>query len=112
MGPGSQTETCCHPPADVKGYSCLMGEDEESIVLTLNAYKEVMTNLIQRYRGRVVDAPGGNVLAEFASVVDAVRCAVKIQKELKAQNPDLRENRGMEFFISMEPHGQSPWYPH
>jgi adenylate cyclase len=43
--------------ADVKGYSRLMGEDEESTARTLNAYKEVMTNLIQQQRGRVVDAP-------------------------------------------------------
>jgi adenylate cyclase len=55
--------------ADVKGYSRLMGEDEEGTIRTLNAYKEVMTGLIQHHRGRVVDAPGDNVLAEFASVV-------------------------------------------
>jgi adenylate cyclase len=83
--------------ADVKGYSRLMGEDEEGTVHTLNAYKEVMTNLIQQHHGRVVDAPGDNVLAEFASVVDAVRCAVEIQKELKTRNADLPENRKMEF---------------
>ena len=87
--------------ADVKGYSRLMGEDEEATVRTLNAYKEVMTNLIQQYRGSVVDAPGDNVLAEFASVVDAVRCAVEIQKELKARNADLPENRRMEFRSSL-----------
>ena len=87
--------------ADVKGYSRLMSEDEEATVRTLNAYKEVMTNLIQQYRGRVVDAPGDNVLAEFASVVDAVRCAVEIQKELKTRNADLPENRRMEFRIGV-----------
>jgi len=87
--------------ADVKGYSRLMGEDEEGTVRTLNAYKEVMTNLIQQYRGRVVDAPGDNVLAEFGSVVDAVRCAVEIQKELKVKNSDLPENRRMEFRIGV-----------
>ena len=69
--------------ADVKGYSRLMGEDEKATVRTLNVYKEVMTGLIQRHHGRVVDAPGDNVLAEFASVVDAVECAVEIQKELR-----------------------------
>ena len=58
--------------ADVKGYSRLMGEDEKGTVRTLNAYKEVMTGLIQHHHGRVVDAPGDNVLAEFASIVDAV----------------------------------------
>ena len=87
--------------ADVKGYSRLMGEDEEATVRTLNAYKEVMGNLIQQHHGRVVDAPGDNVLAEFASVVDAVRSAVEIQKELKSRNADLPENRRMEFRIGV-----------
>jgi adenylate cyclase len=87
--------------ADVKGYSRLMGEDEKGTVRTLNAYKEVMTNLIQQHRGRVVDAPGDNVLAEFGSVVDAVECAVEIQKELKTRNADLPENRRMEFRIGV-----------
>jgi adenylate cyclase len=87
--------------ADVKGYSRLMGEDEKGTVHTLNAYKEVMTNLIQQHHGRVVDAPGDNVLAEFGSVVDAVECAVEIQKELKARNAELPENRRMEFRIGI-----------
>ena len=78
-----------------------MSEDEEATVRTLNAYKEVMTSLIQQHRGRVVDAPGDNVLAEFASVVDAVRCAVEIQKELKVRNAELPENRRMEFRIGV-----------
>jgi adenylate cyclase len=87
--------------ADVKGYSRLMSEDEEATVRTLNAYKQIMTNLIQQHHGRVVDAPGDNVLAEFASVVEAVRCAVEIQKELKARNADLPGNRRMEFRIGV-----------
>jgi adenylate cyclase len=87
--------------ADVKGYSRLMGEDEKGTVRTLNAYKEVITNLIQQHRGRVVDAPGDNVLAEFGSVVDAVECAVEIQKELKTRNSELPENRRMEFRIGV-----------
>lgn len=87
--------------ADVKGYSRLMGEDEVGTIRTLNIYKEVMTNLIQHHRGRVVDAPGDNVLAEFGSVVDAVQCAVEIQKELKTRNFDLPENRRMEFRIGV-----------
>ena len=87
--------------ADVKGYSRLMSEDEEATVRTLNAYKGVMTGLIQQHRGRVVDAPGDNVLAEFGSVVDAVRCAVEIQKELKTRNAELPENRKMEFRIGV-----------
>ncbi|HME41596.1 MAG TPA: adenylate/guanylate cyclase domain-containing protein [Syntrophorhabdales bacterium] len=87
--------------ADVKGYSRLMGEDEKGTVRTLNAYKEAMTRLIQHHHGRVVDAPGDNVLAEFASVVDAVECAVEIQKELKTRNAEIPENRKMEFRIGV-----------
>jgi adenylate cyclase len=87
--------------ADVKGYSRLMGEDEKGTVRTLNAYKEVMTGLIQHYHGRVVGAPGDNVLAEFVSVVDAVECSVEIQKELKTRNAELPENRRMEFRIGV-----------
>jgi len=87
--------------ADVKGYSRLMGEDEEGTARTLNAHKEVMAGLIQHHHGRVVDAPGDNMLAEFASVVDAVRCAVEIQKELKTRNAELPENRRMEFRIGV-----------
>ena len=87
--------------ADVKGYSRLMGEDEEGTARALNAYKEAMAGLIQHHHGRVVDAPGDNMLAEFASVVDAVRCAVEIQKELETRNDDLSENRRMEFRIGI-----------
>jgi adenylate cyclase len=87
--------------ADVKGYSRLMGEDEKGTVRTLNAYKEAMTGLIQHHHGRVVDAPGDNVLAEFGSVVDAVECAVEIQKELKTRNAELAEKRRMEFRIGV-----------
>jgi TolB-like protein/class 3 adenylate cyclase len=87
--------------ADVKGYSRLMGDDEKGTVRTLNAYKDVMTNLIQHHHGRVVDAPGDNLLAEFASVVDAVECAVVIQKELKTRNAELHENSRMEFRIGI-----------
>src|SRR4030066_935939 len=87
--------------ADVKGYSRLMGEDEKGTVRALNAYKEVMAGLIQNHHGRVVDAPGDNVLAEFGSVVDAVECAVEIQKELKNRNAELPENRRIEFRIGV-----------
>ena len=87
--------------ADVKGYSRLMGEDEKGTVRTLNAYREVMANLIQQHHGRVVDSTGDNLMAEFASVVDAVECSVEIQKELKTRNAELPENRRMEFRIGI-----------
>jgi class 3 adenylate cyclase/tetratricopeptide (TPR) repeat protein len=87
--------------ADVKGYSRLMGQDEERTVRTLNAYRGIMRSLIQQHRGRVVDTPGDNLLAEFASVVDAVQCAVEIQQVLRAKNAVLPENRRMEFRIGI-----------
>jgi len=87
--------------ADVKGYSRLMGEDEVATVRTLKEYREVMFGVIKDYRGRVVDSPGDNVLAEFASVLDAVECAVETQKELKSRNDVLLENRRMEFRIGV-----------
>jgi adenylate cyclase len=67
----------------------------------LEAYREMIAEVIRNYSGRVVDSPGDNVLAEFASVVDAVECAVEIQKELKAKNEELAENRRMEFRIGI-----------
>jgi len=87
--------------ADVAGYSRLMGEDEAATVKTLASYREVMASLIKQHRGRVVDSPGDNVLAEFVSVVDAVQCAVAVQKELQTRNAELPENRRMEFRIGI-----------
>jgi adenylate cyclase len=87
--------------ADVAGYSRLMGEDEEATVRTVTAYREVMATFVQQHRGRVVDSPGDNLLAEFASVVDAVRCAVAIQRELQARNAELPAHRRMEFRIGI-----------
>jgi len=87
--------------ADVKGYSRLMADDEEATVSTINTYREVMTGLIKDHLGRVVDAKGDNVLAEFSSVVDAVRCAVQVQKELTERNSELSEHRRMEFRIGI-----------
>jgi adenylate cyclase len=87
--------------ADVKGYSRLMGDDEIATVRTLTAYREVMTDLIQAHRGRVVDSPGDNLLAEFSSVVDAVQCATKIQQELTGRNVELPSHRQMAFRIGI-----------
>jgi len=87
--------------ADVKGYSRLMGDNEEATIRTLTAYRQVMTTLIQQHRGRVVDSPGDNLLAEFASAVDAVQGAVAIQQELKVRNADLPAHRRMEFRIGI-----------
>jgi TolB-like protein/class 3 adenylate cyclase len=87
--------------ADVEGYSRLMGDDEEATVRTLTAYREVLSTLIQQHNGKVLDSPGDNLLAEFVSVVDAVQCAVAVQKEIKARNDQLPENRRMQFRIGI-----------
>jgi len=79
--------------ADVAGYSRLMGEDEAATLDTLNAYREIIKTLIVQHRGRLIDFTGDNYLAEFASVVDAVQCAVAVQKELQARNLEVPENR-------------------
>jgi adenylate cyclase len=87
--------------ADVVGYGLLMRDNEEATVRTLTDYRRAMGNLIQQYSGRVVDSPGDNLLAEFASVVDAANCAVAIQRELATRNAELPENRRMEFRIGV-----------
>jgi adenylate cyclase len=87
--------------ADAKGYSRLMGEDEVSTVQLLKECREIMAKLIQQHRGRVVDSPGDNLLAEFGSVVDATGCAVKIQEALQIKNAELSENKRLEFRIGI-----------
>jgi adenylate cyclase len=87
--------------ADVAGYSRLMDDNEEATVGTLKTYRSAMTDLIQQFRGRVVDTTGDNVLAEFSSVVDAVNCAVEIQRDLAERNAELPYNRKMEFRIGV-----------
>ncbi len=78
-----------------------MGQDETGTVDRLKEYRALMTDLIQQYRGRVVDSPGDNILSEFFSVVDATECAVKIQEELKNRNVELPKDRRMEFRIGI-----------
>ena len=87
--------------ADVTGYCLLMGDDEEGTVRTLMAYRQVMSDSIRRYRGRVVDSPGDNLLAEFAGAVDAVQAAIAMQTELRAKNEALPLHRRMEFRLGI-----------
>jgi len=87
--------------ADVVGYSRLMGEDDAATVRTLTGYREVMTALIKEHRGRVVDSPGDNLLAEFSSVIHAVNCAVEIQRELRDRNAQLPETRRLAYRIGV-----------
>jgi class 3 adenylate cyclase len=87
--------------ADVEGYSRLMDDDEEATVRTLTSYRTAISDLVEKFRGRVVDSPGDNILAEFKSVVDSVNCAVEIQRELSEQNEELPDNRKMQFRIGV-----------
>jgi adenylate cyclase len=87
--------------ADVVGYSRLMEDNEQATIQTLNTYRNSMSTLVQQHRGRVVDTTGDNLMAEFSSVVDAVKCAVETQKELSERNATLPENRRMLFRIGV-----------
>ena len=87
--------------ADAVGYSRLMGEDEPATLRTLETYKRVISDLIQQHRGRMAGSPGDFILADFASVVDAVQCAVAVQKEIQARNLELPEARRMQFRIGI-----------
>jgi adenylate cyclase len=87
--------------ADVKGYSRLMGQDEAGTVDRLKEYRTLMADLILMYRGRVVDPPGDNILAEFASIVDATECAVQVQEKLNDRNAELPDESKMEFRIGI-----------
>ena len=87
--------------ADVKGYSLLMADDEVHTIQTLKAYRSLMSDLINQHSGRVVDNPGDNLLSEFSSAVDAVECAVEIQKKLKKENAKFVEDRRLQFRIGV-----------
>jgi adenylate cyclase len=87
--------------ADAAGYSRLMAEDEAATVKTIASYREIMASLIKQHRGRVVDSPGDNLLAEFSSVVDAVQSAIAVQNEIQTRNAELPDNRRMEFRIGI-----------
>ena len=87
--------------ADVAGYSRLMGADEAATVDALNACRAVFKARIAEHDGRVVDTAGDSVLATFASVVEAVRCAVAVQGDLAARDADAAEDRRMRFRIGV-----------
>src|SRR5713226_6246440 len=87
--------------ADVFGYSRLMGDDEEATLRTLSSHRKLIDSLIEQHHGRFVNSAGDSVLAEFASVVNAVQCAVEIQTTLKGENANLLPERRMEFRIGV-----------
>ena len=87
--------------ADVEGYSRMMGTDEDNTVRTITEYREVFTDYVRQHQGRVVDTPGDNILAEYESVVDALKCALEIQEALKVKNANLPTDRRMNFRIGI-----------
>jgi adenylate cyclase len=87
--------------ADVKGYSLLMADDEVFTIRTLKEYRNIMSTLIDDHSGRIVDTIGDNLLVEFESAVNAVQCAVEVQKELKAKNQELTGDKKLEFRIGI-----------
>ncbi len=87
--------------ADVVGYSRLMEVDEEATARTLSIYREIIEGLVTSHHGRVFGSAGDSVIAEFASPVEAVRCAVEVQRELEAHNADLAEDRRMRLRIGV-----------
>ncbi|MDH3723680.1 MAG: adenylate/guanylate cyclase domain-containing protein, partial [Desulfobacteraceae bacterium] len=87
--------------ADVKGYSLLIADDEIHTIETLKKYRQIMSNFVQQHSGRVVDNPGDNLLAEFSSSVDAVHCAVEIQKKLQKENARYVEDMKLQFRIGV-----------
>jgi class 3 adenylate cyclase len=87
--------------ADVFGYSRLMAENEEDTLRTLKAHRAVIDRLITRHEGRIFNTAGDSVLAEFGSAVEAVRCAITIQEELRVRNAQIDPKRRMEFRIGI-----------
>jgi adenylate cyclase len=87
--------------ADVAGYSRMMGVDEEGTLTTLSAFRAVTDMLIEKHGGRICGTAGDSVLAEFASVLGAVQCAVEIQSDLARANEELEEERRMRFRIGV-----------
>jgi len=87
--------------ADAVGYSRLMSEDEEATLSMLNAYRGIVDGAIESHRGRIFGSAGDSVVAEFVSPVEAVRCAVEIQRGLRERNADVPEDRRMHFRIGV-----------
>lgn len=98
---GTQRKLTAILSADVKGYSKLMGDDDDSTVKTITSYREIISELIQKNQGRVVDTPGDNILAEFSGALNAVNGAIEIQNRLEIENSKLPAKRRMDFRIGI-----------
>jgi class 3 adenylate cyclase len=87
--------------ADVVGFSRLMGDDPDATLRTLNACRGIWRTLIARHGGRLVNAPGDSLLAEFESAAQAVLCARDVQHALRALNTDLPAARRMDYRVGV-----------
>jgi len=87
--------------ADIVGYSALMGADEARTVRDLKAHLAVVLPMVSAHGGRVIDTAGDGILAEFGSVVDAVECAVAMQKAMTTRNAEIEVGRQMRFRIGI-----------
>ena len=99
--PSSRRKLAAKLSADVVGYSRLMAANEFATVETLKSYRDIIARLVVRRGGRVVNAPGDALLAEFPSAVEAVQAAIKIQKSLEGHNIELEPERRMQFRIGV-----------
>jgi adenylate cyclase len=88
---------------DVEGYSRLMNIDEVGTLRTLTGYREIIDRLIGEHRGRIFNTAGDSVLAEFVSVVNAVQCAVEVQKAIAEVNGNAPRDQQMRFRIGIKP---------
>lgn len=87
--------------ADVAGFTRMSREDEEGTLRTLRAYRGLIDKLIARHDGRIFGSAGDSVIAEFSSAVEAVRCAMSVQEELRVRNTELPDERRMQFRIGI-----------
>ena len=87
--------------ADVVGYSRLMQDDDQATLRALNARRALFADQVAGHGGSIVNAPGDSILAEFASVVSAVQCALDLQQALAKLNADVPETRRMQFRIGV-----------
>ena len=87
--------------ADAVGYSRRMADDEVATVRALSACRDEMAASIALHQGRLVDAPGDNLLAEFRSALESTQCAIEIQRSLLARNAELEPKRQLEFRIGL-----------
>src|SRR5947209_15979350 len=87
--------------ADVEGYSRLMERDEVGTLRTLNRYRAIIDRLIASHRGRIFNTAGDSLVADFASAVDAVQCAIEVQDAISKENADQPDSEQMRFRIGI-----------